>query len=329
MRIGSRRTFVVRGPSAIAAGLLVAILAPTAAASTTAFDGHVAVLVVDGGTRAPVGGADVRLTARGATGASIQQLEGPTGADGRVTFDGVARGDAGLALSIVATRTELDARDGCTFKRTWAGSADATAASEVAVIVETAEEAAARCDPPGPGSRLLRGTVLDRAGRPFPGDVASVVMGRADGGTWSGSFAVAPDGSFAVPVEPWGTAATPATIDVVIDGPATSSSTDGTCTFSWGLVGRFHVDVALADGTPPPALAIVARSEQVAGVCAETAVATGPSSTTGTPQTATVPPTDGIADASAATKAPWLPALVVTLGIVTLLMGWEIVRRDG
>ncbi len=122
--------------------------------------------------------------------------------------------------------------------------------------------AAADADP------ILRGTVVGPDGRPF-----AVVDGRAtiigpDGGAVANRFEVATDGSFAVPLMPWGTSAQPAAVTLRIEGLVGAPEPTGNgCFVQYAPVATITFDVALADGSDPAPVQVVAAEELVDEFC--------------------------------------------------------------
>jgi hypothetical protein len=238
-------------------------------------------------------------------------------------------------VSVAADATLADATtsEGCTITETWSGAADAVpVAATTTIDVAASREQSATCRPPGPDAPVLHGTILGPDGLPLVPEVATVSMRRGDGGMWEAGFSVERNGSFATPVEPWGTADEPADLVVHVTGAVSGTETDGDCTYDLAPDGSLLRHVALADGTEPAPVTIVADIARVAGACGTTgtpsptespkpsstatatptATAGGTSRGSATPR-ATLPPTDRLAEAPVASDDGFPAAARVVL----------------
>jgi hypothetical protein len=300
-----------------------------------ALDGLV-VVAVSGGPGIPLPDVDVILTASVA-GVPFQTLGATTDDAGRATFAGVGRPTDGPAVTLVAhgTRVTQSVVDGCTFTDRWSGAAHAAgAAGQVDLPISASLAATIDCPPPGPTAPTLAGVIRDVAGGPIAVATAWVSMERSDGATWTGPIHPTANGSFVVRVQPWGTDDEPADLVVRVLGVPTSQRVVGDCRSSDGPLGALSLDVVLAEGFDPDPVIVETRTAELSGVCgvaatpgpapAATVVGSAPS----IGPSITPPPTDAAAAIRGATTTELLPALVVALGMLALLLGWELVRRD-
>lgn len=253
------------------------VASPVAAAVPPAgivLDGVVAVDVreaVEGvPTGPPVAGAAVTVVAYVTDfpeDAPLQEpLRGTTGADGRVTFTGVARSDAGgpavhLAIDALGESVAPD-EAGCTATEVWFGSAtDVPATAVLSVVVEATVERRVVC----PSRPLLEGRLLDSRGDPLAVQHAVATVAGPGGETQVVAIGVGLDGAFSVQLPAVGTWAEPATVSLDALSPPTRSErfADG-CLRTYAERVTWTTQAALAEGAviPPVELAAV---EIVAG----------------------------------------------------------------
>lgn len=255
----------------VATALLMTLPGAVTAASPV---GTVRVAVVDDETHEPLGGVVVELTAFVSSAADpVFTASLSAGDDGTVTFDDVPRAVGADAVSVTAEATLIDTMtvDGCTIAERWSGASESVAvAADTAVEVAASREQTATCMPPGPDAPVLHGIILAPDGRPLVPRVATVSMQRADGGAWDGAITVADNGSFAVRVEPWGTADEPADLVVRVTGATTGSETEGDCTYELAPAGSVVRRVELAGGDDPAPVTVVTDIARVSGVCGTT-----------------------------------------------------------
>ena len=330
----------------ISAASVVVDLVGHAAVSTTCppgtpapdgvtLDGEV-VVIVTGGSGIPLPEVIVSLTAS-ADGVPFQALDGLTDDDGRAVLGGVGRSDREPVVTVAAAaaRTTYDLVHGCTFTQHWAGSARepiAGATLHLPVLAGLATTVA--CSAPAADAPSLTGFVRDAAGGPVALTSGLLTMERADGGRWIGSIGSSTGGSFAIRVQPWGTDDEPARLALRVIGAPTAQRTDGECTYIDGHLGSLVVDLALVEGLDPDPVTITTTVGQQSAVCGAVATpppggsAPGPGGAPSAGPTITLPPTDAAAAVRGDGHAPLLPALIVALGLVALLVGWELIRRD-
>ena len=116
---------------------------------------------------------------------------------------------------------------------------------------------------------VLRGTVVGPDGRPFAVvDARATIFAPDGGGVVATRFEVAADGSFTVPLMPWGTSARPAQVRLQVEGivgPAVATSNG--CMAQYAPSASATFDVALANGADPDPVELVATEELVDEVC--------------------------------------------------------------
>jgi len=138
---------------------------------------------------------------------------------------------------------------------------------------------------------ILRGSVVTEDGQPFAVDDARMtIVAAEEGGVVANRFEVAEDGSFEVPLMPWGTTAAPAQVRLSIVGVVTTVVLDDDgCSEQYAPIAARTFDVALENGEDPQPIELVAAEELVARVCGGIA----------TPAP-TLPPTDTVGGATGA-----------------------------
>jgi hypothetical protein len=301
-----------------------------------ALDGQV-IVSVTGGPGIPLPGSHVSLRASIAD-EPFQALEAITDDDGTATFLGVGRGEDGTAVDLVASvaRTTYTLVDGCTFSQHWSGSGRGSggdvAGGTVSLPVATSLTTSVACAPPGPYAPTLSGIVRDEVGAPIAVAAAWLSMTRIDGGTWLGALPTAAGGSFAVPIQPWGTDDDPARLELHVLGVPTRQRVVGDCIHTEGPAGSLVIDVALADGLDPDPVIVVTAVGDLSVVCgvvaAPSPVATPDPDAPDPGPAITLPPTDVAAIVDGGSGSPILPALVAALGAFALLLGLALIRRD-
>jgi hypothetical protein len=176
---------------------------------------------------------------------------------------------------------------------------------------------------------VLTGTVLDASGAPFPVEQARMTMTGPDGGGMHAApLEIAPDGSFEVALQPWGSATSPAEVTISITGVVAESiaNADG-CTDDYAPVAKATFDVALESGGEPEPVAIVALPSIVGTVCgaAATSAPTLPPSAVSpvTPAPSAAPAAAPVADSGETTS--WLPILLLAVvGLALALGAWRV-----
>lgn len=175
-----------------------------------------------------------------------------------------------------------------------------------------------------PGMVGLAGTVVDGTGTPL-GGIHLVITEELppDGGAAAFQVVTGSDGSFAVDVHAWGTAAAPASLSVATPPGEELEIVGDSCSQTWGVEVRVAAQVALADAAPEP-LAIAATTTLLGEVCGTTGTPGGNSGPGGGEAQITPPPTDLVVSARGAGPDRLGPSLVVgftvgLLGAVVLL----------
>jgi hypothetical protein len=258
--------------------LLSALVAPLTAVAADPPTTTVAVTVVDEETHEPVTGAHVTLTGSvAASSEPVFEFAALANKDGSATFDDVPLSIDGhlVSVSADASLTETTSADGCTISRTWTGGSEPMPLGpSTAIEVAVSRDTAVACDPPGRDAPIVRGTVLEADGLPFPVDVGTISMHRPDGASWSSELTVGASGSFSSRIEPWGTTDEPADLLVRVIGVVTATETEGDCVYQLAPSAKFAVQVELAGGGSPDPIAIEAKVTRVSGVCGATGTPT-------------------------------------------------------
>jgi hypothetical protein len=195
-----------------------------------------------------------------------EPLRGTTGADGRVTFTGVARTDAGgpaVHLAIDALRETVAPDDaGCTAAEAWFGSAtDVPAAAVLTVVVEATVDRRVVC----PSRPVLEGRLLDSRGDPLTVQHAVATVAQPGGETQVVPMGVGQDGAFSIELPAVGTWTEPATVSVdALSLPTRSERFADGCLRTYAERVTWVTHAALAEGAviPPVELRAV---EVVAG----------------------------------------------------------------
>ena len=164
---------------------------------------------------------------------------------------------------------------------------------------------------------ILRGVVLMEDGRPFAVDEARVTLvAPGDGGVVANVFEVADDGSFEVPVMPWGTPGAPAQVRLRISGVvSTVVLNDDGCSEQYAPIAAATFTIALEGGGEPERVELTANEELIGTVCGGLAAPT-------------LPPTDteGVA-AACGSGQPVAPVLLGLVAFLLVLVRADAVRR--
>jgi hypothetical protein len=154
------------------------------------------------------------------------------------------------------------------------------------------------------------------------------MTGPDGGGMHAAPLEIAPDGTFEVVLQPWGSAASPAEVTISVTGVVAESiaNADG-CTDHYAPVAEASFDVALEGGGEPEPIAIVAQPSIVGTVCgaAATSAPTLPPSAVSpvTPAPSALPAVAPVADSGEA--MPWLPiVLLAVVGLALALGAWRV-----
>jgi hypothetical protein len=169
-------------------------------------------------------------------------------------------------------------------------------------------------DPP---TVALSGTVVDGGGAPLGGLHLMISEELPpDGGAVAVQATTAANGSFAVDVQPWGTADAPASVTIKTL-PETEIQVAGvTCTQTWGVELLHTANVAWADAPPDP-LTLTATTTLLGEVCGTTGTPSNSQGSGGRPAL-TPPPTDTLARSIAGAPDRIGPAMTIgfLLGLV-------------
>jgi len=173
---------------------------------------------------------------------------------------------------------------------------------------------------------VLTGTALDPDGRPFEVERALLTMtGPGGAGIHAVPFEVDADGTFAVPILPWGTPDAPAAVEISITGAVTEAEPEAAgCANQYAPVVESTFPIALEGGGQPEPLALVADLGLVGTVCGE-AVASAPTLPPSEVDPAPAAPTSG-ATASLdpavddGAGMPWLVVGTVAIAAVALAL---------
>jgi hypothetical protein len=143
----------------------------------------------------------------------------------------------------------------------------------------------------------IAGTLADGHGAALAGiDLIVSEELPPDGGLAGFQATSGPDGSFAVAVEPWGTADAPATLTIKAAPDSTITAVGESCSQTWSVTLAETRQVALSEAAvPPEPIALVARTELVGEVCGATGTprpTPAPNSGSHTQANPTPPPTD-------------------------------------
>ena len=168
-------------------------------------------------------------------------------------------------------------------------------ATAIGAAGTTGVSTALAVDPPA--RVAIAGTLADGHGAALAGiDLVISEELPPDGGLAGFQTTTGADGSFAVAVEPWGTANAPATLTIKAAPDATTTVVGESCSRTWSVTVADTRQVALADaGAPPEPIALSAATELVGEVCGATGTphpTPAPNSGSHTRANPTPPPTD-------------------------------------
>jgi hypothetical protein len=179
------------------------------------------------------------------------------------------------------------------------------AAAAAILLLAAASGTALAVDEP-----VLHGIVIGADGNPFTVEEARLTLSAPDdGGVIATKFEIADDGSFEVPLMPWGTTTAPAEVRLTVTGVVTTVVlADDGCSQQFAPVAESTFPVALAGGAQPAPVQLVAHERLVETVCGGLA----------TPAI-TLPPTDGFGASGSGPMTTAQASYAASVGALTLL----------